>query len=243
MCQTLYILLILLLIYLIIYNTITNKKYEKYIDYPNQCKLNHGLKTYNKCIIEGGDPNVCKNCYYCVCVAKSGNVQRCATDELFKDCMYNNKKLNNYKASKNCGFIKEGTPCKCMSCYSNNPIQSEELVCKSGKSSCNSSGTDYCYFKSKKNLANSKCDCEEGLLVNTFVKNTNKNCLCSPKKPRYEKKNNYAYLIDNKDKDKLVKDDDINIWPYVNNRHWKENGTSITKKCNVRPKVRCGCDL
>ena len=139
MCRYIYILLILLLIYLIVYNTIQqrSKQYENFSN--NDCMTMFGKNKYNRCISLGGDAESCKQCDYCVCVAKSGNANRCSSDNLFKECMYHSRKLNNYKASKTCGLIKEGVPCKCMNCYNNKPIHGEEIVCSNKKNSCNMS--------------------------------------------------------------------------------------------------------
>ena len=187
MCQLIYIIyiiLIILLLYLIIdcsYNKVCNTRptyKEGYENSENFCKNKYGDYTYNRCIAGGGNHNACKSCDFCICVSKSGDVNRCASDNLFKDCMYHNKKMNNYKASKNCGLIKKGIPCKCISCYSHNPITSENLQCNVMQKQCNTTNKA-CYYKTKNKKTQGSCNCEEGLLVSSMESKFN-NCECQP---------------------------------------------------------------
>ena len=66
-------------------------------------------------------------------------------DELFKECITQNKDINDYDACKSCGLVKEGTPCKCNSCYSDDSIYFENLTCDK-KEKCNVDN-NFCYYQ------------------------------------------------------------------------------------------------
>jgi hypothetical protein len=146
----------------------------------NLCKIIHGENVYNKCVSNNGGSQECKSCQYCLCVAKSDNSERCLHDELFRECIYNNRELNNYDSSKTCGYIISGKPCKCKSYYTDNDIYFKNQKCGSREKCIKNNNS--CYYT---NLSKTKtsdddlCDCDEGILINSGKPNYNKNCLCS----------------------------------------------------------------
>ena len=159
-------------------------------DKNNMCEEVHGEYIYKKCLMEDGG-NDCKYCDYCICVAKSGDASRCQSDKLFRECINQNIDLNNYEASKNCGLVKNGTPCKCKSCLTDEETSLDNLFC-STKDKC-SINDNICYYQppdgSKSTNGNISCNCDEGLLENPMDPLLNRQCTCiMPKPPIYPPK-------------------------------------------------------